>query len=703
MKQILQGLDDGATEIVEVPAPVVRSNEVLIASRTSLISAGTERMLLEFGKAGWLDKARQQPEKVKQVLEKVGTDGVLATYEAVMAKLGTEIPLGYSNVGVVQAVGFGATGLSPGDRVVSNGSHAELVCVPRNLCARIPESVNDEQAAFAVLGAISLQGVRLAAPTLGECVVVTGCGLLGLLTVQLLRAQGCRVLAIDIADDKLDLAAQFGAVTCNAGKDDDPVAVAHEFSRGSGVDAVIITASTRSSDPVSQAARMCRKRGRIVLVGVTGLELNRADFYKKELTFQVSCSYGPGRYDPEYEAGGHDYPIGYVRWTEQRNFEAVLDLMAAGKLNVTPLITHRFAFEEAPTAYDVLAQGKSALGILLQYSHSSRQSEPVRRVQLADKPSGNPERPIIGFIGAGNYAGRTLIPAFRNAGASLHTIASARGLSATIQGRKAGFAFASSDAAEVFESKQINTVVISTQHDSHAGFVVDALQRKKHVFVEKPLCLTIKQLAEVQHVFQKADSLLAVGFNRRFAPQVVKIKQLLGGGKSPVSMVMTVNAGAIPPDHWTQDKAKGGGRIIGEACHFVDLLRFLADAEIVGHSIHQMAAQFNDTASIQLQFANGSIGTIHYFANGSRAYSKERLEVFSAGRVLQLDNFRKLKGYGWPGFSSMNLWRQDKGQNALVKAFVDAVEKGGPPPIPVDEIFEVSRVCVELAGQHASD
>jgi len=420
MKQILQDLAKGATTVVHAPTPAVSSGHLLINTTCSLISAGTERMLVDFGKASLIDKARQQPEKVKMVLEKVQTDGLLTTVDAVRSKLGQPLPLGYCNVGVVSQVGRGAEQFKPGDRVLSNGPHADVVRVPKNLCAKIPDNVSDEAAAFTVVASIGLQGIRLVAPTLGESVVVTGVGLIGLLTVQLLRAQGCRVLAIDFDQRKLELAKQFGAEICNPGTGEDPVAAGMAFSRGNGVDAVIITASTKSNDPVTQAARMSRKRGRIVLVGVTGLELNRADFYEKELSFQVSCSYGPGRYEPDYEQKGMDYPLPFVRWTEQRNFEAVLDMLAAGALNVEALITHRFIFENAADAYAVLTDDKSALGILLKYPSEFAERH-VKSVALK-ATSFTAGQPVLGFIGAGNYASRVLIPAFKAAGAQLHTL-----------------------------------------------------------------------------------------------------------------------------------------------------------------------------------------------------------------------------------------------------------------------------------------
>ncbi|MGP3789243.1 bi-domain-containing oxidoreductase [Pseudomonas sp. B392_1p] len=706
MKQILQDMAKGGTSLVVSPAPQVSRGHIVVNSSVSLISAGTERMLVSFGKASYLDKARQQPEKVKMVLEKVKTDGLVTTIEAVKSKLNQPLPLGYCNVGVVAEIGSCVEGFKVGDRVVSNGPHADVVKVPKNLCARIPDNVNDESAAFVVVASIGLQGVRLAQPTLGEAFVVTGVGLIGLLTVQLLRAHGCRVLAIDFDDTKLELARQYGAQICNPGKGEDPVAAGMAFSRGHGVDGVIITASTQSSDPVTQAARMSRKRGRIILVGVTGLELNRADFYEKELTFQVSCSYGPGRYDPKYEEQGQDYPLGYVRWTEQRNFEAVLDMLESGQLDVKPLITHRFAFENAPQAYDTLTEGNSGLGMLLLYK-SDIAERGVRQVSLSTQATFNAQRPVMGFVGAGNYASRILIPAFKTAGAQCHTIVTSGGINGVIHGEKAGFSLASTDIDRMLAEPAINTVAIVTRHDSHARFVSKGLQAGKNIFVEKPLAITQAELDEVQAAYQAVHQngsgpQLMVGFNRRFAPQIQKMKSLLAAVKEPKSFIMTMNAGAISASHWTQDPAIGGGRIIGEACHFIDLMRYLADCRIVSVQARRMgntpAVEVSeDKASITLGFEDGSFGTIFYLANGAGSFPKERVEVFTAGRVLQLDNFRKLKGYGWPGFSKLNLWRQDKGQKACAAAFLGSIEKGGGSPIPYEEIIEVARVSIEVA------
>ncbi len=702
MKQILQSLKTGKTVIANIPVPSAKRGQLLIKTSHSLVSAGTERMLVEFGKAGWIEKARQQPDKVRMVLDKIKTDGLQPTIDAVFNKLDQPLPLGYCNVGRVAVVGAGIVGFETGERVISNGKHAEVVNVPINLCARVPDTVSDEEAAFTVLGAIALQGIRLVQPTLGETVVVTGLGLIGLVTVQLLRAHGCRVLGLDFDRDKLDLARQFGAEVVDLAAGQDPVKAAEIYSRGRGVDAVIVTAATKSSEPMHQAALMCRKRGRIVLVGVTGLDLSRDDFFKKELTFQVSASYGPGRYDPNYEEKGQDYPVGFVRWTEQRNFEAVLDMMADGRLDVKPLISHRFAIGEAEKAYELVVGAGPSLGILLSYP-GLEITPAARTVNLGETPAAplgvKSGKAVVSFVGSGNYATAVLIPAFKEAGAHLRCVASSVGVSGVHAGHKYGFDETTTDTNRLFMDAETRAVVITTQHDSHARFVLQALQGGKHVFVEKPLCLTLAELNDIESAQLSTGGrcMVMVGFNRRYAPQVQKMKQLLGGVTGPKAFIMTVNAGAIPADHWSQDAEVGGGRIIGEACHFIDLLRFLAASPITGWQRMSMDAPMRDTVSIQLSFADGSVGTVHYFANGSKAFPKERLEVFAAGRVLQLDNYRKLTGFGWPGFTKMNLWRQDKGQKACAAAFVEALAKGTSAPIPFEQVVEVSRISIEIA------
>ncbi len=685
-----------------MPSPTVRRGHVLIRTTLTLVSVGTERMLVQFGQAGLLEKARLQPDKVRMVLDKIRTDGVLPTMDAVRNKLDQPLSLGYCSAGVVVEVGEGVTGFKVGDRVASNGRHAEMVCVPSNLCAKIPDVVSDESAAFTVLGAVALQGIRLAQPTLGEAFAVIGLGLVGLMTVQLLRAQGCRVVGVDFDRARLELAQQFGAETVDIGSGGDPVAAAMAFSMDRGVDGVLIAASTQSSDPVRQAARMCRKRGRVVLVGVTGLELSRADFYEKELTFQVSCSYGPGRYDPEYEEKGHDYPIGYVRWTEQRNFEAVLQMMGEKRLDVIPLISHRFPIREAAEAYDVISGKEPSLGVLLEYPQEpSPASNVMQRTVVLTGGHRSPGEPVIGFLGAGSYASSVLAPAFAKTKARLRAIASAGGVTGTHIGRKLGFELSTTDVHEVFGDPAIDTVVIATRHDSHAGYVVDGLKAGKHVFVEKPLAIRLDEIAAIEETVQSAvvegrpAPILMVGFNRRFAPHVVRLKALIESVREPKSFIMTVNAGAVLPGHWTRDPDSGGGRIVGEACHFIDLLRFLAGSPIMDHGV--VAANTQDAcATISLRFSDGSAGAVHYLSSGHRSFPKERLEVFCGGRVLQLDNFRTLRGFGWPGFKVMRLWRQDKGQRACVEAFVTAVREGKASPIPLDELLEVTRTAFEI-------
>lgn len=710
MKQVLQNLKTGSTELTEVPCPQVSAGQLLIRTTQSLVSAGTERMLVDFGRANLLDKARQQPDKVQRVLNKIRTDGLLPTLDAVKNKLDQPLPLGYCNVGTVLEMGAGVKGFSVGERVASNGKHAEVVSVPINLCARVPDAVTDEEAAFTVIGAIALQGIRLVQPTLGEAVVVTGLGLVGQMTVQLLRAHGCRVLGIDFDAAKLAMARSFGADVVDLSAGEDPVQAAERFSRGRGMDAVIVAAASKSSEPMRQAALMCRKRGRIVLVGVAGLELSRDDFFKKELSFQVSCSYGPGRYDAGYEDKGLDYPVGFVRWTEQRNFEAVLDMMADGRLNVKPLISHRFSLDDIETVYAVVGGSEPSLGILLRYPSAQNRSDAVVRtstIRMAPSPvAASVGRASVAFLGSGNYATAVLIPAFKQAGARLHTVASGTGVSGVHAGRKHGFEEATTDTEKMLSDRQVDALVIATRHNSHARYVMAALAAGKHVFVEKPLCLSLGELQEIEAAYDRRceagkQPVLMVGFNRRFAPQVQRIKSLLAGVGGAKSFVMTVNAGAIPSDHWTQDAEVGGGRIVGEACHFIDLMRFLAGSPIVSIQARRMGDApgmviTEDKASITLGFEDGSFGTILYLANGAASFPKERVEVFAAGRVLQLDNFRKLKGYGWPGFSKMNLWKQDKGQNACAAAYLQAIENG-VSAIPADEIFEVARVSIDVA------
>ena len=716
MLQLTQNLKTGKVEIGEVPSPAVISGTILVRNHFSLISSGTERMLLDFGRSSYLNKARQHPDKVKLMLEKIKTDGLWSTLSAVTNKLDQPVPMGYSCAGEVIDVGAGVVDFKIGDRVAGNGYHASVARVPQNVCVKIPDGVDYDEAAFGVVGSISMQGIRLAQPSLGECFVVTGLGLLGLVCLQLLRAHGCRVLGIDFDPQKLALAQHFGAEVVNLSADEDPVATAKVFSRGRGVDGVIVCAGSKSSEMINQAAEMCRMRGRVIQIGVTGLELNREKFFRKEILLQVSNSTGPGKSDPTYENQGIDYPIGFVRWTEQRNLEAVLDMIMVGQLNIKSLISHRFPITKAEAAYAVICGSEPSLGILLDYPTREEKPDAVVRestIRLADpqRLTGSGRPPSVSFVGSGNYATAVLIPAFKAASARMRSVASSAGVSGVHAGKKFGFEETTTDTNRLFADPEVDAVVITTRHNSHARFVLQALEASKHVFVEKPLCLNLEELDEIEAAHARLTDqgkapLVMVGFNRRFAPQVQRIKTLLAGVSGPKSFVMMVNAGAIPSDHWAQDPEVGGGRIIGEACHFIDLLRFLAGSPIVAHSRLAMTSANDDTLSLQLGFADGSIGTVHYFANGCKAFPKERLEVFAAGRVLQLDNFRRLKGFGWPGFKKMNLWKQDKGQTDCVRHFLAAIVEGGKTPIPIDEVFEVSRVSIEAASllrrQHTS-
>ena len=623
--------------------------------------------------------------------------------DTVKSKLDQPLALGYCNVGEI--IEANETGFARGDRVVSNGNHAEIVAVPKNLCAKIPENVSNEAASFTVLASIGLQGIRLAKLTLGETVVVTGLGLIGLLTVQMLRAQGCRVLGIDFDPIRLGLARSFGAETVDLASGEDVLDKAYSFSDGMGVDAVIITAATRSSEPMSQAANMCRKRGRIVLVGVVGLEINREDFYEKELTFQVSCSYGPGRYDSSYEEKGNDYPVGYVRWTEQRNFEAVLQMISSGLLDLTPLITHRFHVQDGNKAMDLLTSKENALGILMNFWSDHHDIGQNRRVKLYSGQQTNFEPAIanVAFFGAGNYASRVLIPAFKEAGALLNTLVSNGGVSAVHFGKKFGFSNAASDLKLALADKEIDTVVVATRHDIHAQQVLAALRACKHVYCEKPLCLNLNDLDEIQNeVKQRPKQRLFVGFNRRFAPHTKTILSLISSIDAPKSFILTINAGDVPKDHWVQSIEVGGGRIIGEACHFIDLLRHLAgscitDWNAVSIGCSKALDVSSDKTIISLRFEDGSIGVINYLANGHKKVPKERLEIFTAGRVIQLDNFIKLKAFGWKNFKGKRLWKQDKGQRACPREFINSIRSGAPSPIPIDEIIESSRISIEIS------
>ncbi len=702
MKQIIQSFKTGETILEQVPRPVVRRGHLLIQTHRSLVSLGTERMLVEFGRSNLIQKARQQPDKVKQVLDKVKTDGLMPTLEAVFNRLGEPLPLGYCNAGQVLEVGEGVTGFRPGDRVASNGPHAEIVCVPRNLVGHIPENVSYEEAAFTVIGSIGLQGIRLANPTLGETVVVSGLGLIGLITCELLLANGCNVIGFDFDDQKVNLAQEKGVQAFNLAEGADPVKTVMALTGDVGADAVIITASTKGSELISQTAQMSRKRGRIVLVGVIGLDISRADFYEKELTFQVSCSYGPGRYDDEYEKRGTDYPLPFVRWTENRNFQTVLQAISKGQLDVKRLITEEVELADYQRVYGNIGESRSIASII-RYPGNPDLSTSVQ-LQAVKNPPIAGGGAALAIVGAGNFTKMTLLPALGKLNADIRHIVSASGVSGTHAARKHKIAHSTTRYEDVLADPEVRAVIITTQHNLHATQTVQALQAGKHVFVEKPLVLTEDELQN--SILAKVQTSLSVmvGFNRRFAPLVQKAKSLLGNISEPVNVVITVNAGFIPANHWTQNPAIGGGRIIGEACHFIDLVQFLARSPITQVTASAMGthpAQNADNVAITLKCHNGSLGTVNYFANGHKGYSKERIEVYSQGRVLVLDNFRKLEGYGFKGFSSAS-GRQDKGHQAQFEYYLQFLKAGGQPPIGFEEIVNSTQATFAAVASLAS-
>ena len=688
MKQIIQDLKTGQTILEEVPVPQVKSGCVLIQTSRSLVSLGTERMLVEFGKANLIDKARQQPDKLKQVLDKIKTDGLQPTLEAVFNKLGQPLPLGYCNVGKVVAVGKGVTEFVIGDRVASNGHHAEYVCVPKNLVAKIPDNVTDEEATFTVIGSIGLQGVRLLNPQLGETIVVTGLGLIGLIVAQLLLANGCKVIGIDFDQQKVDMAAGKGITAINPSKGVDPIKFVEEQTNGIGADGVIITASSKSDDIIHQACEMSRKRGRIILVGVIGMNMRRDDFYKKELSFQVSCSYGAGRYDEEYENKGHDYPIAYVRWTEKRNFETILHTISSGMLDVKSMITEIVELKDFLEIYGDMRKRGSIASII-----KFPQNNSVNRVVRVDNNSFKEGRGKIGIIGAGNYTSSMVVPCLHKAGSNIKYIASAGGLNAKILAKKAKAECATSDYHEILNDEEVDLVIVTTRHNLHSKMVKEVLNANKSVFVEKPLCLNENELSEIIDIYNKVGLgvTLTVGFNRRFSPFATKLKQLVGDG--PKNIVATMNAGFIPADMWVHDIDVGGGRIIGEACHFIDLCSFLAGSSVKSVCMNAMGVnpqENTDNATILLKYENGTNAVINYFANGSKSYAKEKVEVFSQDKVFIIDNWRKLEAFGVKGFKKMS-GTMDKGQRVQFALLNERIKSGGSPLIPFDSIINTTK------------
>jgi predicted dehydrogenase/threonine dehydrogenase-like Zn-dependent dehydrogenase len=701
MKQVLQNNRTGRLGVVDVPLPAIQRGRVLVRTAVSLISAGTERMAVELGQKSLVGKARERPDLVKQVIHKAKNEGLVNTINAVRAKLDSTRALGYSAAGIVMGVGDDVGEFSVGDRLACAGagyaSHAEVLSVPRNLCVALPQGVGFEEGAFGTLGAIALQGVRLAEPTLGESVVVIGLGLLGQITVQLLKANGCRVFGIDLDPGKTKLARELGADASGESGPDTKQKVL-EWTRGRGADAVLIAAATPSNEPVELAGQISRTKGRVVAVGLVGLDVPRQVFYERELTLKISMSYGPGRYDPEYEERGHDYPFGYVRWTENRNIEAFLDLIAQKRINVEPLITHRFSIEDAERAYQLITgeAQEPYFGVLLHYD-TERELKSTCEIHEGTKARHTVERSVrLGVIGAGNYVRGVLLPHFQAAGTDFRSIATATGVSAIDVGKKYGFVKAVSSADEILDDQEVNLILIGTRHDLHADLTRRALEHERHVFVEKPLALNDAELNEVLRAAASSAGLLMVGFNRRFSPLARRAMEFFADRRVPLSILYRVNAGPIPREHWIQDPQEGGGRIVGEVCHFIDLMQFWIGAspvsvfaEAVASRSHQIVDE--DSVFITLRFADGSNGCIAYLAQGDKALPKERVEIFGAGKSMVIDDFRRASFYHDGREEQVKLRNQDKGQAEEVRAVCAAVLKGGPAPISMDELAATTR------------
>ena len=705
MKQVLQNRKTGRPFVGDVPVPTVQQGRVLVRTVSSLISAGTERAAVELVSKGLVQEARERPDLVKAVIAKVKSEGLRNTFASVRDKMAASQSLGYSASGIVCEVAHDVTEFQIGDRVACAGlgfaSHAEVLSVPQNLCVHLPDDVPFDSGAFGTLGAIALQGVRLAEPTLGESVVVIGLGLLGQLVVQLLKANGCRVLGLDLAEDKVQLAHELGADAAALASEDSEQLV-DRWTRGRGADAVLITAASESSGPVEMAAKISRLKGRVVVVGMTGLNIPRHPFYMRELKLIISMSYGPGRYDRDYEELGHDYPFAYVRWTEKRNIEAFLDLIDQGRLSVDRLITHRFKIDEAERAYQLISGqiNEPYLGVLLKYDPDA---EVNRKIRLLPRSSSTPSLQkgvVIGLIGAGGYVPAMLLPHFKSEKNEFRSIATASGLSAHDVGRKFDFADAVSSADEVLDEADVNLIVIGTRHDSHAELVQKALARGKHVFVEKPLALNDQQLDRVIEQAQASDRLLMVGFNRRFSPLSIRAKEFFSNSGSPLSIVYRINAGRMPKEHWIHDPEQGG-RIIGEVCHFVDLMQYLTGSAPVSVFAESTAAKSEtivdaDSVLITVRFADGSNGMIAYLSEGDRALPKERIEILGAKKAFVIDDFRSATSYEDGRENEFSLKVQDKGQQAQIQAVCRSVIDGGPPPIPLDELINTTRTTFRI-------
>jgi predicted dehydrogenase/threonine dehydrogenase-like Zn-dependent dehydrogenase len=716
MRQVLQDARTGEVGVMEVPAPKLLPGCVLVRIAASLVSAGTERASAEFASKNLLQKAQARPDLVREVIGKVQRDGLFSAVAAVRGRLDQPSALGYSSAGTVAGVGEGVTDINVGDRVACAGAgyavHAEFACVPRLLVAKIPaeSAVSFEVAAFTTVGAVALHGVRIAEAKLGDVIAVIGLGLLGQLTVQVLKAAGCRVLGMDIVLERAALASRMGASAVSSTESGFRHLCA-QHTAGQGVDVVLITAETPSSGPVHLAGELARDRGTVVAVGTVGMDIQRKLYYEKELDFRIARSYGPGRYDTAYEQKGRDYPIGYVRWTETRNMEGFLLLLADDKLDLQALITHRFPIERAHGAYELITGKRSepSLGVLITYPE---QAEETHHLELSVQPAaGTGKNAAIGLLGAGAFATSTLLPALKRiSDMRLVGACAANGNRARHVAEKFGFGYCTTDEEKIIRDPSVSAVFIATRHHLHAAQVCAALNAGKHVFCEKPLCLSEKELVEIVRTYSEANVesklLLMVGFNRRFAPIAVQMEEFLREIEEPLALNCRVNAGYVPPDHWVNDPEQGGGRLRGEVCHFVDFLSFLAGAppvEVHTRALANSGQYSDDNVILSLRFANGSQGTISYFANGDKSYSKERVEVFGGKAVAVLDDFRRLElvRHGRKRVFRSRL-RQDKGHRAECEAFAGAICNGGSSPIAFEEIVASTLATLRAADSRSS-
>ncbi len=717
MKQVVQNMKSGEIKVEELPPPAMRSGGLLVKNHYSLISAGTEKTSVDMGKKNLLQKARSRPDDVKKVLQEMKRNGFMATYRKVMTTLDAGKGLGYSTAGVVLAVDAVGSEFKPGDRVACAGAgyatHSDIIFVPRNLAVKVPDEVGLDEAAYTTLGAIAMQGVRQAAPTLGENVVVIGLGLVGLLAVQILKANGCRVLGVDMDPDSVRLAREIGADEACL-RSADVASIAGSFTEGYGADAVIIAAATKSSDPLSLAGEIARDRSRVIMIGLTGMNMPRGPYYMKELEFKLSRSYGPGRYDPAYEEHGNDYPIGFVRWTENRNMKEFVQLLKDRKVNVKALTTHRFPIDDAGHAYKLISGKKTEryIGILLEYDTETSPlvpAEPTKPAATVFTPETEAFRKnpsVVGFIGAGSFARANLLPAVKSIqGVILETVCTASGVSAKTAQSQFGFGSITTDSREIFSNGKIGTVFIATRHNLHASLALEALKAGKNVFVEKPLALNEEGLISLAQFYRGSDELnmplLMVGFNRRFAPLSRQVKDFFAHTGEPVVVNYRVNAGYIPKNHWTQDPAEGGGRIIGEVCHFVDLIQFLTGSKVqkvYAESISSgsSAVTNSDNVNISLRMANGSLGIITYIANGDSALPKERIEVTSGNRAAVLDNFQKAYFYSNGKESKAGTGKLDKGIQNEVRAFLASAMTDRHRLIPFDDLVNTTLATFKV-------